>query len=402
MALLVLLILSSAIYFGQGDSTVSDVPLFSNPLKPSYIYFLTYGVTFLLLTVFSRWLPRPSGGMLVSMVLLGLLHLAWMPFVGDQAVVQRMMVLRLNVVVMAICFQIILSMVNDFRPILKAVRIVVWATALLNVLVVLTPQLFSVKMGAMHGRAAGLYNNPNLAATFMAMMLPLVAYGKRLPARILNYLIIFVGIFFTFSRGGTVIWAIAVLLDLSFRPGDPTVRSRSIMMNIMLATVFALLLVFLLALTWTDMIDFLAPNLNADTLARLNGTDQGSSHERLIVLALGYDVFADHPILGGGFAATRIWDFRVSVHNMFILFLAEFGIIGGLWYADFLRRVFKFPGRFGIVLGGMVIIESVFTHSYFDLAYYMLLIMLYWRLSWLVEAQNAAAKTPERLQQGML
>jgi len=391
---LVFLILSAAIYFGQGEDAGAEGALFSNPLKPSYVYFLTYGVTFLLLTVFSRWLPRPGAGMILSMALLGGLCLAWAPFVSDQPVVQRTLVLRLNVIVMASCFQIILSMVNDFRPILTAVRLVVWGTTLLNVLVVLAPHLFTVRMGAMQGRAAGLYGNPNLAATFMAMMLPLVTYGKPVPVRLLNYLVILVGIFFTFSRGGTMVWALAVLLDLICRPGETKIRPPSIVANIVLAGVFALLVAIFLTVIWGDLLDALLPHLNRDTFARLNGTDQGSGNERLRVLTMGFEAFKAHPVFGGGYAATRIWSYGVSVHNMFILMLAEFGLIGLLWYADFLRRIFRFPGRFGLVLGPLMTIESLFTHSYFDLAHYMLLVMLYWRLSGLVaeEPPDPAAK----------
>ncbi|GGA27752.1 hypothetical protein GCM10011326_44830 [Salipiger profundus] len=323
------------------------------------------------------------------MALFGLLHVFWLPFVETASIVERTFVLRLNVVVMAICFQIILSFVVDYRAILKSVQLIVWGTALLNVFVVVMPQIFSVQMGSIQGRASGLYGNPNLCATFMAMLLPLMTFGKTLQVRFVHYIVVLIGIFFTFSRGGAVIWAVSVFLDLTFRPGAQGIRPKSIATNVLLSVLFSLLLLILVAVTWFDILDIVNPYLNADTIARLNGTDQGSGSERLFVLALGYEAFTQNPFFGGGFAATRNWGFEVSVHNMYILILAEFGVIGGLWYIDFLRRIFKFPGRFGIVLGTLMAIESVFTHSYFDLAHYMLLVMLYWRLSNIIKCEQA-------------
>lgn len=390
---LVLLVLSSATYFGQTESIDSSAMTFHNPLKPSYIYITTYGATLILVTAFTRWLPRPEAGLINLMVFFGVMHIAWLPFVGDQPTVTRTLELRLNVVVMTICFQIILSIVDDYRVILTSIRLVMIGTTLINAAVILAPDTFQVKMGVYEGRAAGLYWDPNQCATFICLMLPLATFGKSKQARLFYYSTSLPGVMFTFSRSGMITWVVAVLLDVILQPGDKKLNRISIQTNIAVAVLITGLFSAIMTIAWTDIVSYLMPSMNSDTLARVYGTDQGSSSERLLVFKLGLESFSSNPILGGGYAATRAWDYRVSVHNMFLLMLAEFGIIGGIWYFSFLRQVLRFPVRFGLMIGSILIVQSFFTHSYFDLPYYMLVVVIYWRVSFLAGGQRKTTYT---------
>ena len=269
------------------------------------------------------------------------------PFASEDPITARILVLALNVVVMTICFQVIFSTIYDLGSVLRAVRWVIGGTAVLNVLVVLAPELFEYRMAVYNGRASGLYWDPNQCATFLALMIPLATYGLKKSASLLVYLIALIGIFFTFSREGVVLWFAAVFLDMLVRPGDPSVKMQKIFTNLINFSLFFIVAIGFIALIWMDLIESLRPYLNADTFSRLSGGDMGSASERVEVLSLGWNLFAEHPYFGAGYGATHVWNFPVSVHNMFILMLAEFGIVGGVWYLYFLRKIFAMPMKFG-------------------------------------------------------
>jgi hypothetical protein len=398
MVLLVLLVLSSAIYFGQDGVSDSENLLFQNPLKPRYIYFSTYGLTVflcfgILIGKFQPfWIVRSlpgkfaDKGFISLMLILGVYHLVWYPFVPDNQVEARLFVLRMNVVVMTICGQIILWSVTDMQPILKAVRIVVWGTCLLNAAIIFYPGLFSVRMAVASGRAAGLYWDSNECAIFIAMALPLLNVGQSGWMRVLHTIVTLLGVAFTFSRGGILIWLLAVILSSLLRPGFGNIAKHKFFINIILLSVFLVVASAFMVPIWNGIVDFLYPHLNSDTYARLRGGDEGSSDERLLVARLGWAEFTNHPFIGGGYGVVHIWGYHVSVHNMFILLMNEFGIFGLCWYVFFILRVFSLPLRFGSLLGCLLILVSLFTHTWFDLYYCMLLVQLYWRTAWIMAA----------------
>lgn len=385
----VALTLTSAIHFGYVRPE-SGVAVFNNPLKPSYFYGFTYAVT--AVTLVLGGLPpldRVGRNFAIFFVGYGALHFAWLPFMpADDEALQRTLTLRINDLLMSLCYMAILYRATDLRRIITATTAVMWATSFLNILIVLAPQLFSIRMGQVPGRAAGLYWDPNQCATFLAMSLPLICLNTRLMMRLLNYAVILVGISLTFSREGWIMWAVAVALDLVLKPGAQKRDASRIATNMAMLIGGGLLLGTLVAFIYEPLIESLRPFLTADTYARLAGGDQGSGSERVMVLKLGLGVFADSPLVGSGFNATRAWSYSVSVHNMFILMLAEFGIVGGLFYAFFLSSIFSIRSNLGPIIFTLVFMLSFFSHSIFDLSYYSLLILLYWRAGDLSEKFN--------------
>ena len=379
VALLVALIVSSAVYFGQDAGGADGKPPFVNPLKPSHVYALIYAATAFYLVILMRGLPRLWTGIAPFMLALGALHLLWLPFGGDDPQVARMFVLRMNGVVIALCFQVILSLAEDMAPLLATIRAIISLTAALNVLVVLAPDIFTVSMGAYVGRAAGLFGDPNICATLISLLTPLACHGCGLRNRLIYYALGAVAVFFTFSRSGVLLYGMAVTLDLVVRPG---VRRQALSWPVRwgVLILFCALVGMAAALMWSDIVHALSPYLTPDTLARMRGLDEGSGAERVEVLRMGADMFAAHPVFGAGLAATRVWTMPVSVHNMTILFGAEFGILGILWFLAFLWRLHLFPARYGLVIGPLVAVQSLFTHSYFDIPYYIMVFLLYWRL----------------------
>ncbi|UYO01226.1 MAG: hypothetical protein KIT02_08510 [Devosia sp.] len=377
----VALLLSSLIYFGHAEATGS-YQTFNNPLKPSYFYFLTYALTGLYLAAnreaFNRW--RDYWPFFAAMTMMLALHLWWMPFAGQNSEQARIFVLRVNTLLMGICLTIIIAQADNLKAIVRAVQVVMWGTALLNVAVVLMPGLFPVKMGVYAGRAAGLYWDPNQCATFLAMALPLMCLGASHGMRLVHYGIVLVGIAFTFSREGIVLWLVAVTLDhvmlSNAAQGMATRLLRLMRVLLIVGLVAGLFLIF-----YQDIINALRPFLNTDTFSRLSGVDRGTTNERIRLMLYGWEAFAQQPILGMGYGSTHVWSHGLSVHNMFVLMLAEFGLVGFAAYCFMLGALLYQGTRIAVVIFAMLVIQSVFTHSYFDLPYYLLLAILYLRMS---------------------
>ena len=54
----------------------------------------------------------------------------------------------------------------------------------------------------------------------------------------------------------------------------------------------------------------------------------------------------------------------------------------------FLAKNLCYANEIRVVLGTLVTIQSMFTHSFFDLCFYMLLFVIYWRLANIVKIRN--------------
>lgn len=390
LLLLVWLVLSSAVYFAQDDAGTSLE--FVNPLRPATIYLLTYTVTAAVafVSILTTW-HRTSPGFALLMAAYGLMHVVAWVFQDSDPVSDRTLVLRLNVCVLSICFQVLLSNIINLTAILSSVRWVALITSALAAGQVLLADYIPYRVTVFPGRGAGLYWDPNQCATFLAMMLPLINIGKAGPTRWFNNLAVLLGILFTFSREGILLWIVAVVLIDTLNPGGETFDAKRSATRLMAALGALAAISTLFAIGREPLVDLLKPYLTTDTYLRLRGTDEGSASERLLVLQMGLDLFWQHPLFGAGYASTRIWNYDVSVHNMFVLLLAEFGIVGAVWYFMFLHRIVSIPHRFGATVGVLVVVESLFTHSLFDLGYYILLILLYWRC-----AQQHAPGQPQQ------
>lgn len=378
--LCIFLLLSSLIYFGHAEVT-GAYTTFNNPLKPSLFYLLVYCTTFIVL-VFGQDLlarTRPYHAIMAALAGILLLHLWWVPFLPGDAERTRILVLRVNTCLIAMALAIVLAYADDIAGLIRSIRIVMWGTAALNVAVIIMPGLFPFKMGVYAGRAAGLYWDPNQCATFLALSLPLACLGTRTPVRLANYLVFLVGIAFTFSREGLVLWLGAVILDYVFLARKVTrvegVILRSTAIFLILIAIGAVFAIF-----YYDIIYAMRPYLNADTFSRLMGADRGSAGERLRLIVYGWEAFASSPLAGLGYGSTHLWSHGLSVHNMFLLMLAEFGLLGLVAYLGLLGAILAQGSRLSLVLFILLTCQSMFTHSYFDLPYYLLLVLLYMRV----------------------
>lgn len=236
---------------------------------------------------------------------------------------------RLRIQSFVLALGLLLLFCRNPANIEMARKLIVFAVLLAvinNVLNLIYPHFFkTVAQYVGTGRSAGFYANPNEAgaAIIYGLILCLDVVPKRWRTPFLAAT--FLGVLLTLSRGAILGWFIVVMLMIWKR--NLTIRSAGL----------ALLGIAALALLiWPVVQTVLVHHASAyfDVSKRIQWLVSGgqvasaSETQRLLVLKAGWDLFLEHPWLGSGIGATFTWNLPVSTHNMYLLFLTAYGIIG--------------------------------------------------------------------------
>ncbi|MCC2958535.1 O-antigen ligase family protein [Massilia sp. IC2-477] len=243
--------------------------------------------------------------------------------------------------------------------------------------------------GAVLGRAAAMFINPNMAGEAILLVF-LLACGV-VPAAWRGPLFLLCGaaILTTFSRAAILAWVL-LLLFLSFRKTLPKSALATALAALALAV--AGLGSFETYLQGREEFEGAASNLSS----RLNffsdvKFDDDSSEERAEVIKAGWQLFLQNPVFGAGAGATGFWSLRASTHNQLLLLIAEYGLFGlGLWcwlLAILWRGRFFRDRALQFAVAGLFAFMSMFTHQMLDSASYWLATFA------LVSARHAGAAT---------
>lgn len=225
-----------------------------------------------------------------------------------------------------LAFVLILTGAPAQRTAQRAVLLVTVLSVCLNVYELLHPGVF----GRLYGRSAGLYQNPNISGGAIVLG-ALLSYPVVRPVW-RPYLFMFagVGVLLTFSRGAMLAWLATIGMLLTMRAVVMSRRQLAIL-GFAIVTTF----VIVPAADRAAVADA-AVVLTSDQVGRLVGSSREggnvSSAIRVKAARDAWELFAEAPVFGAGLGATRYWDDGVSTHNMYLLFLAESGAVGCLWY----------------------------------------------------------------------
>lgn len=215
------------------------------------------------------------------------------------------------------------------------------------------------------GRAAGFYVNPTISGKFLVFGMVLSQSVLPRMFRFPFCLSVGIGVLLTFSRASILLWGIAILA-LSWSEAFVLPRLRS------LAIVSCLLFALgssLVGGLWVGAFEIIGvgDRLNENTASRIGKgfieQEDRSSQDRVLVAKAGLRLFLAAPVFGHGVGATRVWDSRVSTHNMYLLLGAEQGIVGILliiWLLWVLWRQGSVEGRIVAIL---YFVSGFFTHN---------------------------------------
>jgi hypothetical protein len=287
-------------------------------------------------------------------------------------------------ILLTIACLVIFSLCKRLDRIIQVVGLVVAVSAGINLIEYYLPQLLPVTFttfttvpgtvpGTVPPRVAGFFGNANGSAMYICLPLPLVTFFAPRLVRYMWYAIALAGTVVTFSRGGMVLWVVAVVVTEALKQRERAgLRFTGMILLTMQFLFVALVLAY--AVSAFGGMDALFPHLNDATRARVNFT--ADDNGRLYVAEQGIDMFFDAPLFGNGVGSSRVPPDN-GPHNMLVLMLAELGLVGGIWIAAFLLSIARYGVPFGLLLAIMYSVSAPFTHNYLEDAPLGMLFALY-------------------------
>ena len=254
-------------------------------------------------------------------------------------------------------------------------RVARWATYAVLIVVIFSVfmnygeffHLFSKKweFSFVIGRAAGLYENPNISGQqlVMGMVLSVFVVPKKL--RWWYCLFVASGVMMTFSRGAITLWMIAVF-GLSW--GNVFALPRKLSLA-GLGVGVVLLSVALASGDWVSGIKSagLGSYLNSNTTNRIGESffDQSdySARTRMYVAEKGLDMILEKPVLGWGVGATNNVDTAIAPHNMFILLGIEYGIVGISIFCGLIWLLWRGGNERTGIIAVLYAVGGLFSHN---------------------------------------
>jgi O-antigen ligase len=358
-------------------------------LLPKFIYFGIFGLIAPLMVIrwqaFRDYLVSPFALWALLLFSLNMIHLAGFPasvdvagaaFMDMQAEARRSMIATRA---QYILFALFLGFVAYISPTRMYLRIMFVLMAVVPCAVIVDfanpGLLYPVDLtGAVLGRAAAMFINPNIAgeAILHIVVLGFAVLDRR--CRMPVFLLAGVAILTTFSRAAIIAWL--VLLGL-FIYKKTLPKSAAISLTIAIGILLVFIGSFESYISSREEFEDAATNI----LSRLNffssfTFDDDSSEERAGVIQAGWELFLQNPLFGSGAGATHFWRHRGSTHNQLLLLAAEYGVMGILlwgWMLIMLCKSSFFSDRgLRYAMAFLFAFMSMFTHQMFDAASYWL------------------------------
>jgi len=222
-------------------------------------------------------------------------------------------------------------------------------------------------------RAVAMYGNANIVGVvlILGLILTIDIIPEKYKSLFLFY--IFIGVLVTFSRSNIMLY-ILILTIMSFQ--------NKISKKLFLILVFIVIsfMIFLVFDGNALLQEYLHVSLNENNINRLlffidnTNSDLQNISERQRVLQAALGMFADSPIVGNGFASTRLWEYPVGPHNTIALTLADFGLFGLLIVPLFLfatsykvlRNGIKEHKQLAILFIVYYLYSCMFSHNMLD------------------------------------
>jgi O-antigen ligase len=196
------------------------------------------------------------------------------------------------------------------------------------------------------GRAAGWFLNANAAGNALVLMCVATAPLVSMRWRVFLVLIMFIGVFPTFSRSSLVLAALVTAVWI--------LRGQFSKKAFVALVIVVPLGVAISSELFTKGIDSAEINYKnvmgrLDFFQEMGEASDDSANERRYVAELGWQKFTEKPLLGFGAGKiaenTSTWSYSQSTHNMYLLLLLEQGLFGGFLYLAFLSIIYFKGGR---------------------------------------------------------
>jgi hypothetical protein len=354
------------LFFTHLDIYLVDAKILSSPVGFVPPYFALIAIRF-----FGQNQKLKLPGRLILLWCLGysIISLFSYAYISQSTSSSKVLIYRLLSIIF---LGLMTCLLNDLRVqkwTRYSILVVTIAGIIINFCQLIIPSLLFAKAV---DRASGLYIDPNncgIALLFgMIFTVTMISQGLRMPW----VLIVGIGILTTQSRGAILCWFFAFILMILTR----IIVTKQLTLWI-LGIGLTLFIILHPGSAWKiEISNNLINSTITETLTGLTDRstlNDGSSIERQEVANKAWQMFFDRPIFGYGIGSTfddRITGFYVSIHNMYLLHAAEYGVLGipllPLAIYAVIHNATGEAKKLSIVFAGSVCLCGFFSHTILD------------------------------------
>ncbi|PIG91486.1 O-antigen ligase family protein [Gloeocapsopsis sp. IPPAS B-1203] len=343
----------------------SDIDLYffrtgQAPAPVMLVFLFGFASLPLLLSIFSRidFFSAPIVTWCSSYLLVSLL--SFLIFLSSDAGYQELRLRILSV----LFFLIMLLIFSRYRAVQSSARYTTIIVGIMGVLNNIYELLNPLVFGGLNdtGRPAGFYVDPN--RTGCALVLSMIFGTGLVPQKYRPYFIAFIGlgILLTFSRGAILGWILVILIFLKQK-----VITKNQLIYWLIGTGIIVIGLGLLSSNFINI-----NQLPYGVRERLEWFENPTASEhsadsRMAILIAGWQLFIQSPLWGNGIASTIDWSYRISTHNMYLVFMVDHGFLGILILPLFVYAV-TYPTRgenryVALSFAILILLWGLFSHT---------------------------------------
>jgi len=228
------------------------------------------------------------------------------------------------------------------------------------------------------GRASGITLNPNTAGSILTLGLIFSIDMVPKKLRLFYMLLVFVGVLVTFSRSALLLYIILTIIFLF----QKKISLFSLLVGVFsLSFLFGIMLAFALNFMKSHGIRTTNIEERIAYIESMGGSgNDDSANERILIVKAAYELFADNPFFGKGFAATALWHHKVEAHNQYMNYFAQYGILSLLIFPLLVYLSAKGARdeakSVAIAFVIFMLIKGIFTHNILRSYYYLITFVL--------------------------
>lgn len=236
-----------------------------------------------------------------------------------------------DVVLLTAFLGVFLMLRDDLGFLRKLLVVAVVVGVVINLISLFNHDFLALPVNEWASRPAGFYAQPNESG--IALVLGMVLSVGILPSRwrVPYAILVLAGVAVTFSREAVLGWLIVMVCLCVFN----TIRWKPLVIYLVLLTV-CVTVVGLIVLKTNSMnmynVDFYHNQIRRFYFILEGMHSDVSATDRWKVLQLGWVTFLAHPWIGNGIGVTYHWSMPISTHNMYLLYMDDYGIIGLFLY----------------------------------------------------------------------
>lgn len=253
-----------------------------------------------------------------------------------------------------------------------AIKAIFWVTLFGSIL-----NIVQNRMGMW--RPGGLHIDPNTSSCALVMGMVVTNQYVRPKYRIVYQVFVFLGIVMTLSRGGLVEWGAAIILLYVFG------RERAAQSKSMLFIAICLVGLTISPIGQGLVDGFIESTPQASRLFGLGDSEELEEDSRFVLVQEAWTRIERHPFVGSGTGMAEIYEDGAwyGPHNMYLLFMMQFGMWSALIYvalAFVLARLDRRRWFFSIPLAVTFLLVGMFDHNVLVQWHYALMFALVVRM----------------------